>query len=319
MRTGSSNVRSLGHRSRTRLNERLKNGRKARFRWLDLDGLESRTLLATIPAATATGAAMNLTGLSSVTTNGNANSPAVVIDPYDSQKLFAVWSVDLSTLSPVPHHNARSSRGPTRPTAGQAGTRLGSRFAVRCSIVATINATPPTAYTQVTDPTVGFDGQDNVYVLSLADHRRRRRCAGPDQVQLLRRHAQPQTLPNNGIIYQWVSGSDAATRPDPGRRCGAAHRRGGPGSLCEQRLHRLGQHRHRARESQSLRVPASTRTGPSWSSGLPFPIRSGERRIAGVQRCEDRQCGWQLRPAGRFAPATRDQPERWRPGHRRLG
>ena len=37
----------------------------ARVRWLDLEGLESRTLLATTPAATATGAAVNLTNLGS--------------------------------------------------------------------------------------------------------------------------------------------------------------------------------------------------------------------------------------------------------------
>ena len=41
-----------------------------------------------------------------VTTQGNANSPTVAVDPYNSQKVFAVWGVDLSTLSPVPTPNA---------------------------------------------------------------------------------------------------------------------------------------------------------------------------------------------------------------------
>ena len=46
----------------------LKTSRNSRHCWIDLEGLESRTLLATIPAATATGAPVDLTSLSSVTT-----------------------------------------------------------------------------------------------------------------------------------------------------------------------------------------------------------------------------------------------------------
>ena len=62
MRTGSSDILSRGHRGRNRLDARLKNSRKSRLLWMDLEGLESRTLLATIPAATATGAPIDLSG-----------------------------------------------------------------------------------------------------------------------------------------------------------------------------------------------------------------------------------------------------------------
>ena len=68
---------------------------------------------------------------------------------------------------PRPPHRRRSSRGPTRPTAATTWNGLGEQVAFPQLDVATINATPPTAYTQVTDPSVAFDGQGNVYVLTL--------------------------------------------------------------------------------------------------------------------------------------------------------
>src|SRR6476646_9857064 len=63
MRTGSSNVRFQQHRGRNRLETRLARARKPQLYKIDLEGLESRTLLATIPAATATGAPINLSNL----------------------------------------------------------------------------------------------------------------------------------------------------------------------------------------------------------------------------------------------------------------
>ena len=154
MRTGSSDILSRGHRGRNRLDARLKNGRKARFRWLDLEGLESRTLLATtIPAATATGAPIDLSGnLSSVsasTNDGNANSPAVVVDPYDSQKLFAVWGVDESQEPTVPLTTA-IVEGAYSNNGGTTWTGLGQEVAFP-QLDPASNATPPFDYTQVTD------------------------------------------------------------------------------------------------------------------------------------------------------------------------
>ena len=129
---------------------------------IDLEGLESRTLLATIPAATATGADRSVCPIfrasRPVPTSGNANSPAVVIDPYDSQKLFAVWGVDLSQLSRPSHSRRRSSRGLTPTTAARPGPSLAESVAIPQLDPATVDATPPTDYTQVTDPSLAFDG-----------------------------------------------------------------------------------------------------------------------------------------------------------------
>jgi len=135
MRTGASDVSSRGFRGRVRPDARLKRSRKTRLRraFLESEFLESRTLLATIPAATATGAPVNLSGLGSVTGNGNANSPMVVVDPYDSQKVFAVWGVDLSQVTPTPPIRRPLSRGPTPATAGRAGPVSAKRLPSRSS------------------------------------------------------------------------------------------------------------------------------------------------------------------------------------------
>jgi hypothetical protein len=171
--------------------------------------LEPRTLLATTPEATATGAPVNLSGLSSVTTNGNANSPAVVIDPYDSQKLFAVWGVDLSSLSPVPHTSA-IVEGAYSSNGGTSWTSLGQEVAFPQFDVATVNANPSTDCTQVTDPSVAFDGQGNVYVLTLQTT-----GAADGELYLTRFNFSGNEAQFNSEynIYQWVTGSDGVTDP----------------------------------------------------------------------------------------------------------
>ena len=98
MRTGASDSQARGHRGGMHPGNRFKRARKSRLRRIELEGLESRALLATIPGATATGGLVPLTNLSTVTDNGNTNNPAVAVDPHDSQKLVAVWGHDLSTL-----------------------------------------------------------------------------------------------------------------------------------------------------------------------------------------------------------------------------
>ena len=57
MRMGAWDNQLQGHRGRIQPKVRLKEARKARARRVELEGLENRTLLATIPAATACGGA----------------------------------------------------------------------------------------------------------------------------------------------------------------------------------------------------------------------------------------------------------------------
>src|SRR5262249_24612554 len=102
MSTGSSDVLFRGNRDGRRLDTRVKRYRKSRHSQFALEDLELRTLLATIPAATASGPLANLTSLPDVTTGGNTNNPTVVIDPYNPQQVVAVWGHDLSQVTPVP-------------------------------------------------------------------------------------------------------------------------------------------------------------------------------------------------------------------------
>jgi len=205
-RARSSEIRSRGRRLGSRLDSRLKKARKSRYYQIDLEGLESRTLLATIPAITATAGPVNLSNLSTVTSSGNANSPTVAIDPYDSDKLFAVWGVDLSTLSPVPHTTAIVD-GAYSNNGGTSWTPFGeASFPVLDA--ATIDATPPTAYTQVTDPSLGFDGHGNVYLLTMQT------SGATDGALVLNKFnfsgptPSPVALANGGIVDRWLGSTD---------------------------------------------------------------------------------------------------------------
>ena len=211
MRTGASDFSSRRFRGQIRPDARLKRSRQTRLRrsFMEAEFLEARTLLATIPAATATGTAINLSGLGNVSTDGNANSPAVVIDPYDPQKVFAVWGVDLSSLSPVPHTTA-VVEGAYSTNGGANWNGVGQSVAFPQLDVATINATPPTSYTQVTDPSVAFDAQGNVYVLTL-------QTSGADDGELYLTRFNfsggGAFFSSQNKVYQWLGGADGATDP----------------------------------------------------------------------------------------------------------
>ena len=209
MRTGSSDIGFEGHRSRIHRDARLKKARKSRYRWIDLEGLEFRTLLATIPAVTATGAPVQLTNLSNVTTDGDANSPAVAVDPYDSQKVFAVWGLDLSQITPEPTPTTAIVEGAYSSDGGTNWNGIDVSDPILDA--ATIDSTPPTPYTQVTSPSVGFDSQGNVYVLTL-------QTSGPaDGALTLSKFnfsgATPQVDFENQVIERWLSTSDAVNSP----------------------------------------------------------------------------------------------------------
>ena len=242
------------------------------------------TITVIIAAAGGTTAPTNLSGLSSVSTNGNANSPAVVIDPYDPQKLFAVWGVDLSSVSPVPHTTA-IVRGGLLEQWRCGWHSLGEEVANPQLDVATINASPATDYTQVTDPSFGFDAQGNVYVLTLQTSGASRWRALPDRVQFLWLCPEPGIAPeqrhylpvgdrfrrgDRARLWPWMRRTPTGTTiPDPS---------------CEQCLHRLGQHRYRTSQSQSVcRAGLQSEPGRAGRRDTHY-YADRERRNAGFQR-----------------------------------
>ena len=110
MRTGLSDIQFHGHRGRIRPDARSRKPGSRGYCFVDLEGLESRTLLATIPGpvpATVDGTVetpMNLTSYTQATASqgGWYNSPTVAINPYDSQEVVAVWGLDIHQLVPTP-------------------------------------------------------------------------------------------------------------------------------------------------------------------------------------------------------------------------
>jgi hypothetical protein len=184
----------------------VKEGRKARLRWLELDSLESRTLLATIPAATATGAAINL----SLSQNfGYADSPTVAINPYDSREAVAVWVVDVPavTFSIVQGVYTIDGGADWNPLPGTVANPSGIQQVLD-------------GFAEVTDPSVGFDSQGNAYVL---DSQHAAVATSPTGspiptagVMALSKFTFSGTgsgatiAPDyiNNVVYQWVSNTD---------------------------------------------------------------------------------------------------------------
>ena len=213
MRMGTWGKPLQGHTGRIRPKSRLKGDRKARITLIELEGLELRTLLATIPAAAATGSAVNLTGFPNATSCDNANNPMVVVDPFDSQKVFAVWGVDLSQEVPVPTPTTAVVQGAYSSDGGTSWNNLFDSVNRPILDVATITSTNPTDYAQVTDPSVAFDGKGDVYVLALQTTGANDGALTMTEFNFSGGTPVQVSLPNNGIIYQWVSGSDGVTTP----------------------------------------------------------------------------------------------------------
>ena len=236
MRTGSSDFLSLGRRGRMGQKAQHRRNRKSRDYRIDLEGLEARTLLATTPAVTATGVpvALNPFGIQqpfdgqqtnfpfgNVTTSGNANSPAVAIDPYDPSKLFAVWGVDLSTLTPPLPITTAIVEGAFSSDGGTTWHGMGE-IVFPLTDAATIDSSPPTPYTQVTDPNVSFDASGNVYVLTLQNTGAADGALVLDKWNFSGGSPVQVDYPDNNsgiftdgqsVVYRWLSTSDAANTP----------------------------------------------------------------------------------------------------------
>lgn len=176
MRTGTSDIFSQGHSGRLRLNARLRRARKSQNYRMDLEGLESRTLLATIPAATPTTAAP--TQISSMMgnaggVNASQSSSLVAVDPLDPSKLVAVWidndpTMFADTVNTIESvlEAAYSTDGGQQWNALMAEpiNGLGINSAPLLLNPATSGPTKP--YSDVSSPSLGFDDSGNFYILS---------------------------------------------------------------------------------------------------------------------------------------------------------
>ena len=214
MRTGASDILFRERRDQNRPESRLAKARKSRHYRIDLEGLEARTLLATIPAVTPT--TSTPINLSASQGNGGAaqeDSPLVEVDPLDPLKIVSIWVNNDTADIPVP--------GPQVFVEGEYSINGGQSWTSFEPTVVLFdpNTTNPTVpYLQITNPSLSFDRNGNFYVL-LDEHN----GAGSSGAIVLERYAftgdtpvgvrlaQPGggSLPYN-IIYQWLPADDQA-------------------------------------------------------------------------------------------------------------
>ena len=218
MRTGSSEIVFRGHRNQRRLDSKQRNSRRLREYRFDVEGLESRTLLATIPGPVAT--STPLANLSLTMDNGpgaQEDSPVVAVDPLDPEKVISVWvnndTADIAAPTPQVFLEGEYS-----VNNGQTWTAFNSVSFV----LPDPNTTNPTVpYLQVTNPSVSFDRNGNFYVL--ADQHN---SGGTSGALVLQKYsftgdapvAARLRQPSGGsstysIVYQWLPSGDLAYEP----------------------------------------------------------------------------------------------------------
>lgn len=217
MQTGSSDIMFRGHRSRVGLKLSKRNVRKSRHHRFDLEGLESRTLLATTPAPATTGAPLQ--NLSAIVGNGGKaqeDSPIVAVDPLDPNKVVTVWvnndTADIGAPGPqVFVEGEYSVNGGSSWATFQAGVVLGDP-----------NTTNPTVpYLQMTSPSLGFDRSGNFYVM--VDEHNAGSSSGAivlekynftgDAPVAVRFHQPGGGSAAYNIVYQWLPADDLAFNP----------------------------------------------------------------------------------------------------------
>ena len=218
MRTGSSEIVFPGHRNQRRLYSKQRNARRLREYRFNVEGLESRTLLATIPGPVDTSAP--LVNLSTTMGNGpgaQEDSPVVAVDPLNPQKIVSVWvnndTADIGAPAPQVFLEGEYS-----VNNGQSWTAFNSvEF-----VLPDPNTTNPTVpYLQVTNPSVSFDRNGNFYVLA-----EQHNAGATSGALVLQKYsftgdapvAARLRQPSGGsstykIVYQWLPSSDLAYEP----------------------------------------------------------------------------------------------------------
>ena len=178
----------VGSHSGTR-SERL---RKMHLRSFSLEGLEQRTLMATIPAALVAGQ-VNISN-----SGGNQSSPSIAVNPLNALQLAAVWTRLDANLAPNPTvivEGAYSNNGGVSWTSFSPSSQV---------IDFTSTAVPPPLFAQATDASVDFDRNNNFYVVN-SQHT----ADNTGGVLLLNKFSDsggaPSKITNNEALYSWTA------------------------------------------------------------------------------------------------------------------
>jgi len=196
MRASAPSVSPQEHRDRIRPDARLRRSRRTRNRREALEWLESRTLLAVLPAAQVAGALNDVS-----TSAGSMSSPLVVVDRYNPLHLASVWVRYDPDLAPG---NTTVVQGSYSNDGGATWTSLGvAAGAMTDPAVAPPATGPLVTYTQTINPQVAFDNNHNLYVLTQQTN-----GTGTSGALSLRKfdfsgNAPVQTI-SNKIVHQYV-------------------------------------------------------------------------------------------------------------------
>ncbi|WP_406701360.1 Ig-like domain-containing protein (plasmid) [Singulisphaera sp. Ch08] len=172
MRSERSEVKAKAGHNRALVGFRRESARKSAMRRLTLEGLETRTLMATLPGSllvsvqqsTLPAPYVDPNGPVTVSTSrGDESSPSIAVDKNNPLKLAAVWTRnDPAFAAPTPQvfiEGAYSNNG------GQTWTSL-SGLGTGLLTDPTSPATNQIPYSQATDASVAFDRNGNFYVLT---------------------------------------------------------------------------------------------------------------------------------------------------------
>lgn len=165
MTAETSEVKSKGNRSHFQGGARRRRlARGETYRRPGMDVLEARELLATLPASTFL---PNTLPVSAVTGAGNMSTPSIAINQNNPQKLAAVWTRNDPQLANAPTQIVQlavsSDGGKTWNQQGSSGAPPGGYQFPQSFDPTTTN--PVILFPQYSDASVGFDRNDNFYVL----------------------------------------------------------------------------------------------------------------------------------------------------------
>ena len=217
MRPSESEAEFQGVRIPVRIGSRAARARRERLRRACLEFLESRTLMATLPAVTVN-LQYDISGRATVNTNnnvGNSSTPSVAVDPYNTQDMVASWVRDDPARSINPNNNASTvyvelatstDGGQTWTVAAGANANPGSKV----PDLSQSQQSKPLFYAQVTDPSVAFDAQGHFYVLD-SPHTSDYASGAVAISKYAFNGGTPTALISDQVIYQWVQ--DPVYRP----------------------------------------------------------------------------------------------------------
>ena len=201
-----------------------------------MEGLESRTLLATIPAAAAPivdGAPVGPTNLSTLANNiGGVNasesSSVVAVDPVDPSKLVAVWIDNDPTLFTDTDGTIESVLEAAYSTNAGANWSPMLTESNDPELLNPATSGPTKPYEYVSSPSLGFDASGNVYILSeysggtsgaLALQKYNFTGSFPTADNFTKNAQTPTpyifATPNLKVVYQWDSSSASDQALDP--------------------------------------------------------------------------------------------------------